>query len=447
VQVRNTNSQYLPERPLKLQGAQWEDLTRMFAKANPDVPIEYCDKYFTNIEEIAAHMTSPDAADVYTMYYGNMDLSDLYKKGSLADLSGNRAITDIVNDMYPNIRESLTFDGKIVAIPYSMYANTFGVNLKTLEEIGLTKDDAPRTYFELLEFIERWIDEYSADYPDLKLFEYCENLNQQLMYAILNAQLTYCGAQGEPLTFDTPVMRKLLAKLESIDFTPLSENVSFEGESDVQQQWVVVNSDGSAPLFILFNPITIDRYTNEENRAFEPKPLALDEGMPAIMSAQMNMLVLNKKSAESEEAMRFLQYYAENMYPATCVNTMPNENEPIKNPNHVQGLKHSQEQLGILESLLEIADEGTKPFIEADIQSYKGMIETEEQWRWSATPEDIARYRSLYDYVSITKPNLLFTRYYEETSTLINRYIERQIKGDQFIMELSQKLYMMQMEG
>jgi len=53
---------------------------------------------------------------------------------------------------------------------------TRSVNLKTLEEIGLTKDDAPKTYYELLEFIERWINEYSADYPDLKLFQYSENL-------------------------------------------------------------------------------------------------------------------------------------------------------------------------------------------------------------------------------------------------------------------------------
>jgi len=94
-----------------------------------------------------------------------------------------------------------------------------------------------------------------------------------------------------------------------------------------------------------------------------------------------------------------------------------------------------------------MADEGTKPFIEAEIQSYKGMIETEEQWRWSAAPEYIARYRSLYDNISITKPNLLFSRYNDEITTMINRYVENQIKGDQFIMELSQKLYMMQMEG
>jgi ABC-type glycerol-3-phosphate transport system substrate-binding protein len=348
--------------------------------------------------------------------------------------------------MYPNIRESLTFDGNITAIPYNMNASTFGVNLKTLEEIGLTKDDAPRTYFELLEFIERWIDEYSAEYPDIKLFEYCENLNHQLMYAMLSAQVSYCNAQGEPLTFDTPVMRKLLAKLESIDFTPLSENVSFEDESDVQRQWEAASSDDNAPLFTLFYPITIDRYLYS-NWEFEPAPLALDEGMPVIIDAQVSWLVFNQKAADSEEAMRLIQYYAENMNPEMRVNTMPDENEPIENSHYTQSLVYYQEQLGILESLLEITDEGTKPFIETDIQRYKELMETKEQWRWLTTPEDIARYRSLYDYVSIAKANLLFSRYYEETSTLLNRYIERQIKGDQFIMELSQKLRMMQMEG
>jgi ABC-type glycerol-3-phosphate transport system substrate-binding protein len=347
--------------------------------------------------------------------------------------------------MYPNIRESLTFDGKIAAIPYNMYANTFGFNLKTLEEIGLTEDDTPKTYYELLEFIERWINEYSADYPDIKLFEYCENLNNQLMYAILYAQTAYCGAQDETLIFDTPVMRKLLAKLESIDFTPLSENVSFEG--DVQRQWEAASSDDSAPLFILFCPISIDRYSYATNWKFEPMPLALDESMPALLDAQVTWLVLNQKAADSEEAMRFMQYCAENMYSAMRVNTMPDENEPIENPHYTQSLVYYQEQLGILESLLEMADEGTKLFIETDIQRYNEFMETKEQWRWATTPEDIARYRSLYDYVSITKANLLFSRYNEEIMTLIDRYLDRQIKGDQFIMELSQKLYMMQMEG
>jgi hypothetical protein len=101
----------------------------------------------------------------------------------------------------------------------------------------------------------------------------------------------------------------------------------------------------------------------------------------------------------------------------------------------------------MLESLLEMADEGIKPFIETDIEDYKQSMEIGESQRWAASPEYIARYRSLYDHISITKANLLFSRYNEEITTLISRYIERQMKSDQFIMELSRKLMMMQMEG
>jgi ABC-type glycerol-3-phosphate transport system substrate-binding protein len=450
IRVRNIDPQYLPERPLKLNNTQWEDLTIMFARANPDVPMAYIDVYFNNVEQIAASMSGPDAADIYTIDSSGIDLEALFKKGYLADLSGNQAITEIVNRMYLNIRESLTFDGNITAIPYNMNASTFGVNLKTLEEIGLTEDDAPKTYYELLEFIEPWINEYSVDYPDLKLFEDSDNIKNQLVGNILSAQISYCGAQNEPLTFDTPVMRKLLAKLESIDFTPLSENISFDDEG-TGRQWPVAfafnGSEGSAPLFNFYTTITCERYRIYTNWEFKPTPLALDEGMPAIVDAQMGLLVLNQKSADNEEAMRFMQYCAENMYPTTRINTIPDENEPIESSVYFRNLEFYQKQLGILESLLEIADEDTKPFIETDIQSYKEPMEDNERQKWSTTPEDIARYRSLYDYVSITKANLLFSRYNEEITTIINRYLDRQIKSDQFIMELSRKLRMMQMEG
>jgi ABC-type glycerol-3-phosphate transport system substrate-binding protein len=351
VQVRNTDPQYLPERPLKLNGAQWEELTRQFAKSNPDVPIAYSDEYFMSMEEMAANMTGPGAADVYTIYSGNIDLGELYKKGYLADLSGNRAIEEIVDRMYPNVREALMYDGKIIAVPYDTYAYTFGINLKTLEEIGLTPDDAPKTYYELLEFIEKWIREYSADYPDLKLFEYSEYLNNQLINAILNAQNSYCGVQSEPLTFDTPVIRKLLAKLESIDFTPLSENVSFDDDGNSRNRVIVYSMDGSdegsAPLFEMHSQVSVNRYGGYSMWEYEPMPLSLDEGMPAIIDAHMNMLILNQKSSGSEEAMRFMQYYAENMYPAMRINTMPDENEPIENTYYAQSLEHYQEQLGI----------------------------------------------------------------------------------------------------
>ena len=447
VHVRNIDPQYLPKQPLKLNGILWEKLTHMFAKANPDVPIAYSNEFFQNVKDMADHMTSHDAADVYLVYSVLIDLYDLNKKGYLADLSGNQAITEIVNKMYPNIREALTFNKKIEAIPYVMDVNSFGVNLKTLEAIGLTLDDAPKTYYALLEFIERWINEYSVDYPDIKLFEHNEDLDNQLMNAIINAQIACCDTQGVPLTFNTPAMRKLLAKLESIDFTPLNENISFEGNTNYNQPLVIAGSNDSAPLFIINSPITAELYFNNTKWEFEPTPLALDEGMPAVLAAQVSWLVLNQKSAGNEEAMRFMQYYAENMYPATRINTMPGENEPIDNPNYVRDLEYFQETLSMLEVLLE--DERTdKPYTESVIQEYQEKLEAKEKWRWRwmASPEYIARYRSLYDHISIVKPNFLFNRYYVDISTLISKYIKKEINGDQFIIELSQKLPMMQME-
>jgi len=466
VQVLNTDPQFLSERPLRLNGITWENMTSMFIKANPDVPIAYSSEFFINIEDMVAHMTGPNKADIYPVYSGNIDLGDLYKKGHLADLSANRTIAEVVDRMYPNIREALTFDGKIVAIPYEMHAETFGVNLETLERIGLTKDEVPKSYYALLEFIERWISEYSVDYPGIKLFAhsgclYNEDLDkQQLINAILCAQIAFCSAQGEPLTFDTSVMRKLLAKLESIDFTLLSENVNFGevnetrigagiGSGSISGSSVICISVNSAPLFSFYNIITCNPYKNFMDWEFEPMPLALDEGMPAILDTFVGWLVLNQKSADYEEAMRFMQYSAENMYPLTRVNTMPDENEPIEDQYYTQNIKNYQEQLDILDTLLEMADEDTKQLIEADIQSYKRSMEIDEKQRWAATPEFIARYRSIYDHIMIEKVDakaIFFYNSYDETSSLISKYVEKQINGDQFIMELNQMLPMAQMD-
>jgi len=439
VRVRNVDPRYLTERLVKINGMQlqWEELTRRFAGENPDVSIAYSDVYFKSMEEMAAHMAGPGAADVYAVYLGGADLGGLYKRGCLADLSGNSAIAETVERMYPNIREALSYDGKIVAVPYVMEVSAFGVNVKAFEEMGLIPDDAPKTYYELLEFIGRWIDEYAADYPDLSLDEHGVFFYNDLVKAILNAWILYCQAQGEPLTFDAPVMRKLFAKLESISFKPLSGN-------DEAIPGISGSDEGFMPLFSLSNIISSGYSHNWE---YEPAPLALDAGMPALLDAHVYVLLLNQKSADNEYAMRFIQYYTENMYPPARINTMPDENELIESMYYVKNIKLYQEQLSIRESLLEIAGEDIRPYIEEDIQNYKQMMENEEQYRWTASPEFIARYRSLYGNTSVVKANLLFLAYRFEIYTLINRYTGKQINGDQFIMELNRMLRIAQMEG
>ena len=108
-------------------------------------------------------------------------------------------------------------DGKLYAIPVTLYGSTLSYMPSKLEEIGLTEEDMPTTFVELCEFITRWNNEWIDDENKTNVMPFCTTMsNRSVVFDLmLKAYLDYYDAKGEPLTFDTPEFNAMLTALDS----------------------------------------------------------------------------------------------------------------------------------------------------------------------------------------------------------------------------------------
>lgn len=162
---------------------------------------------------------------------------NLLEKGYCADLSSSQKLMDYVNSLYPALRDEVMKDGKLYAIPVTLYGSTLSYMPSNLEEIGLTEEDMPTTFVELCEFITRWNNEWIDDENKTNVMPFCTTMsNRSVVFDLmLKAYLDYYDAKGEPLTFDTPEFNAMLTALDSMDASNLDmpANMSDQEYDDV----------------------------------------------------------------------------------------------------------------------------------------------------------------------------------------------------------------------
>ncbi len=56
-------------------------------------------------------------------------------------------------------------DGHLYALPVEVSTSCWSIDTAVLEDVGLTAEDVPTTYLELLNLIDEWITSYVEDYP------------------------------------------------------------------------------------------------------------------------------------------------------------------------------------------------------------------------------------------------------------------------------------------
>ncbi|HWQ97689.1 MAG TPA: extracellular solute-binding protein [Clostridia bacterium] len=89
---------------------------------------------------LQARLTGDDAPDLYTVHSNNLKVYN--EAGNLADLSGQ----PFVSKLYENVRDTVTVDGKVLAVPIESMAWGVLYNKQIFADCGLT---APKTLDEL----------------------------------------------------------------------------------------------------------------------------------------------------------------------------------------------------------------------------------------------------------------------------------------------------------
>ena len=441
LEIHNLDPAYLPTKTLTLIGSWRDAAARKFTQENPDIPLIFSEQYY-GMADLGQAMVSGDTTiDVIRTNVEN-GFDNLLEKGYCADLSSSQKLMDYVNSLYPALRDEVMKDGKLYAIPVSIYGSTLSYMPSMLEEIGLTEEDMPTTFVELCEFITRWNNEWIDDENKTNVMPFCTTMsNRSVVFDLmLKAYLDYYDAKGEPLTFDTPEFNAMLTALDNMDASNLDmpANMSDQEYDEYYQ---------------LYSGVFVDRgllSTAEGEYAAVPLKLSIGEGKDFTVGTTMEVLFVNPRCANLPEAIKLLECYVDTLDDSYKILMCPDCNDPVENQYYQETLKNFQDSLAELQEQLKTADDAEKRDLEDTIKYYEDSLNNKESFRWDYSAQTIAQYREIGDHVFARHANVLYSAG-NDTSTqlrsLHERYVQKQITRDQYIKELNQKARMIVLEN
>ena len=444
--VRALDASGISEGALVIYGEGGSDKHAAVVEAHPELPITMSESYYSTMEQLTAAMVSgEDTVDVLRLEVSTAPVERLIQKGYAADLSGYPELMAIVQRMAEPFKDVLYRDGKLYGVPVNVSGGLVSVNLDAMETLGLTEDDIPATYVELLDFAANFYYDYGEEHQEITLFDSLMMRNE-LFEKIMAQYIAMQMRAGEIIQFDTPLMRKLLAALDAIDFTELDAYAAL-GDA-AWEAGAIDEFYEKQGLFSLYTSVSPQSFGFENIR---PLALALDEGLEPIVPMDMGILIVNPRTAHMDQAAVYLAEYAKN-YNAARENLMlfPDENDPVPNPYYEISKLSLEENLKELDARLERAEESEKAALRDERKRMEGYLENVEKDRMSVTAEMLAAYREqIAPYIYVTRQTPL-TDWGSETGgelrTQIDQYNSGAIDMDTFIREVDKRVRMMMLE-
>lgn len=435
---------------LQIVGTGFGQAARNFTTEYPMVPLEIVgrqERYDDNWNEALKRQEDGATIDVLVMHTATEErgYQQLRMNGGLLDLSGDPDIKAYVDALYPPFRELVTTeDGRIVAVPVSTQSYTgFFVNRRAMQDMGLTKEDMPTNLVDMVAFLNRWNAEFAQKYPNYACIEYTEDTRWYMLDLMVEMWISYCQATDQPLHFDDPVFREMMAALGTLEVRNTDESMQ-ETNPEV--------SDYKTGLFWMRCQLVGNwaSYMEEySDRIFIPLTLTKDTPFVACID-NVELWAVNAQTESAEYAMKLLNAEIGTVNEKYRHVLLTTETEPVENPYYAD--QYATAQALIEELLVELETAvGTaeRMNIEAAIADHRSYMNREMlRDKYTVTPSAIE------NYVDVIAPamyvhgwNLL-----EDTmdglnaiESLMDRWLDGAITTEQFIMEGDARLLMLEM--
>ena len=458
----------LPATVLRIDSSiSWGDvgeLVRQYVKEHPEVGIVYASTSAATAPDYTQHMQSGEALDLYSFYLPGDAFAALRNKGYLAELSGSSDLLAAVSEMFPNLTKQVLVDGHLYALPVEVSTSCWSIDTAVLEDVGLTAEDVPTTYLELLNLIDEWITSYVDDYPEHALMDYPYSLSMQLFGQIMLAQIAECEADGRTLTFTDADFIATLNKLDSMreklqayedqwnddnnsGNIVYSSSTMIVGSYDASSSTMIVGSyDASSsegPLLSSYASIGIHYASDRESTAV-PLMLSIQPNHDSSVIGNIRVMAVNRSSKNADAAMNLLTYLAVNRSDYQKSLFSPAYTDNIEDPHYEETKASHESFIDELTKAMATADDSEKRDYQEAIQNLTDALTRLSPYQY--TTEDILLYDSQMENVRIIESTVFYGDD-NEASTLVNRYMDGNITVDQFVRELTRIVQMMIMEN
>jgi ABC-type glycerol-3-phosphate transport system substrate-binding protein len=391
-------------------------------------------------------MTSGDSTfDIFILDLSYQDFQSLLKKGYCMDLSGSAKITEEMGKMYPFLQTAVQKDGKYYAIPTSLYAYGFSIVPKAWENAGIT-DQIPTSFMGLIDFLNWWLDEGENAHPDLQLMDQVTDFRQTLFEMALSMYVADCQANGQDLTLNTPVFKEMLTALDNLDTDALNDTLPAADDNATGGR--VMLDDNESTLFNSYGD-WLNIYDNGGYEYSRPLILSLEDGGAQHIPVYVSAMFINPNTKNPEMAVKYAENMLDHMDKAQHIMMFPDDNNPIPVQNYDKMIESWQTSLDKQKEALKTAKPEDVKDIQATIDNLQDLLTNKDKYRWQVSQDGIDQYRNLASLCFTATPNLINLNVNNgdsELSTLISRYLQKQVSLDQFLSDADQKIRMIQME-
>lgn len=414
-----------------------------FANAHGDVSAVLSRDWAEQENLLENMMNRDDSIDVYITQANSTVYEALYNRGYLMEMDGSEALTAFAEEMYPNLREQLSVNGHLVALPVELNAWTIGVNEEALEALGYTLADVPDNWSDFLDFLAG-LEQPLAEHPAVHIWysSYNENdVRSSLFNAIFEDYQRYVNLTNPAMGYNTELLRGLLTKLEGLDLVALGCREAPENPEDEDYN----TADYSDDIVLMETSIgcSIGNYYS----SYTPLLLKVDPSAPAYLALNATVAFINPYTKHPDLALAFIEKLAENLPDTTLYCLNPNLNEPVRGALNEENLEEAREAVESMQAELDEAEAADKQMLEEEMRELQENLDYWETYGWDVSQREIDWYRAHADNLAIAKADWLYADETGEAWELIYQYNEGNISMDEMLTNIDRKVQMMLMEG
>lgn len=375
-----------------------------FTIQNPDIAVVTTESMNPN-ELIQAAVSGDSGVDLFVLSAPG-DFYSMKEKGYISALNTSEKLIGEARKLYPAMQDVVFSGDSLLGYPVSVSPKSWMVNETKWNEMNL--GDYPKTYNELFEKIEMWLNEYAADYPEYTLADVQQMGLNTLVLSMVEAYIHENEASGMQLTFDTPSFREMMKCV--------SDNAYLLSEENEQWGMPLLTS-----MYLGFGTCYTD---SDLNRMILPP--ALDLNGKQSLYAEMSILAVNAASKNAEVATRFVEFCVENLSNTVRYEMEPELNEPVESSAYYVRVAELQGKINDLAEQLEKADQDARYAIKEKIIQAEAKLEQLEERKWEIDPKSIEIYRSAAENLRVSYKSPLLLKGenggYEALRSVVDKY-------------------------
>lgn len=421
-------------QPLTLYGLQNRDNAHFKALEQlPGVPVNYIDSSWGD-DTLLAQLLASSAGALDVLYVDSRmaDTRRLVDKGYCLDISESPIIREHVARCYPFLQAEAVRGEGIFLVPVCLDAGVLQTKPERFAKLEL---DAPRTFQDFCGFLQHWADEA----PDSAILPipWSRPLRAVQQEALMTAHAAL-ARQGEPFSFEAPLVRELLSMTEGLNLQAL------EWDSEDYSKYHQPNMMQKTNLSLSY--LTMSAMDDPDDRA-ELLALAPDERTPPGFPLQVGWLAVYGKPGREQDAIRYIEGYITALSKETRIMLYPDENTPLQPQGIEDAIQRLTAEVAGLEKQLETAQGEARATLTSQLADKRDILSSQIEQRYYVSPEVIAQYRDVMQHALIENRDMHLILTGSEFTSLMARWQQGQMPLDQYLREAEGKLRLMRLEG